>query len=216
MANKRRYGFREFQNKSGEGAPLMHYSVATGYDGQDGSGNSVVIRPGDPVKRVNTGTIALAGAGDEVLGIVQEIEAYWNGTAMTRGKNLPNQNTWGTVEARRPWIGIKYAKSCIWECDFDEIGSSWTSPIADTYAGYFSAIGSNFDHVLTGDTTNTTAQPEINGDTLATTDATWRMEGISPTFDNKDYTTVYVKGLFVINESEEGGSAAAGALYAGI
>jgi len=209
MANTRNYGFRAVKGYGSNDIGLIYHTVATGYDGQDGSANSVDINIGDPVKRVNSGTIALATAGDEVLGIAQAFKPYWDGSAMKPTNKLPNQNSWGTVEARRPWVGVAYAKQSFWEADFDAAHSTPTFP------GYVALVGENFDHVLTGNTTATSARPEMDVDTNATSDATWRFEQIS-TRVTQDFTAAYVKGIFSINESEEGSSATGAGLYDGI
>src|SRR3990167_5737804 len=105
--NQHLYGFRYVRSRYGSAFPgLIYKTVATGQDDVDDAAVSVNLRPGDPVKLVSTGGVTLAVTTDAVFGIIHTIGPYWDGAKMVFGKHLPNQNSWGTVEDRRPMLGI--------------------------------------------------------------------------------------------------------------
>jgi hypothetical protein len=190
--------------------------VASGQDDQSDVG-SVGIYPGDPVKQVNTGGVIISVSGDPVWGIVVGILPYWDGTRMVPGNKLPNQTTWGTVEERRSQILVVPATAGVWEIDCDDTAAGY-----DTKAEYEAFVGENVTHVLpdgsvTGVAPSDSADPYIDISTHATTNTlTWRIEGVSPTAENQDFATTYVKMLVRPNLSQEAGESASGNAVAGV
>lgn len=202
--NVHKYGFRWWTGNKGQMPALEWHTVATGQDHQDDSSTSILIRPGDPLKLVSTGGVNVAKADEKVYGICMAIGPVWDGTAMVKRRTFPNQNAWGTVEERRPWIGLVPATAGIWEIDVDE-ATTFT-----TYAGYIDAIGENCEHVCPGSATvdpaGRVANPMLDISDNATTAAHgWRIVGISPTKENRDFSGAYVKLLVKVNDSEEAG-----------
>lgn len=205
--NVHKYGFRWYSgNPSPMPAPIK-MTVATGQDHQDDTSTSVLIRPGDPIKLVSTGGANIALTTNSVYGICVGIGPVWDGTAMSFRRTFPNQNSWGTVEGRRPWIYVVPAKAGIWEIDVDD------STTATTYAGYVAFINENTEHTVPGSATidpaGRVADPKLDISLHATTAGLgWRIVGISDTVENKDFSGANVKLLVTVNESQEAGSAA--------
>ena len=211
--NKHLYGFRPFASRYASGnLPIVVRTVATSQDHQDDGSNSIVISVGDPVKQVSTGGINVALTDEDVWGIVAWIGPVWDGTRMARRKDFPNQNAWGTTEARRPTIGVIPADAAIWEIDTDDTAAGY-----DTIAEFTDMIGENVHHTVPGNTTLTTADPYIDISGNATTNTLgWRIEGISPTVANQDFTGNYVKMLVTVNAYQGAGAVANANLIAGV
>jgi hypothetical protein len=198
--NGHKYGFRWAQGQGTCPAPV-YKTIATSIDHQDDGSNSVGIRPGDPVKLVSTGAVTIALTDQPVWGIVTVIAPYWDGTKMVKGNMMPNQNAWGTVEARRPYVGVVPAKAGMWEIDCDD------NTTATTLAAYVALIGENANHDVPGNTTDGTADPFLRIAGAATDDQLgWRIEGVSKTLENKDFSGLYVKLLVNVNDSQEAGA----------
>lgn len=212
MANNTHlYGFRWHSARNGGKempAPMRKHVATSQNDQSDGAAASVDLNIGDPVKLVSTGGVTLANTTDAVYGIIVGIAPYWNGTAMTPGKKLPNQTNWGTVESRRSYVYVVPAKAGYWEIDVDE-ATTFT-----TEATYRAAIGENVDHTCVG--SGTTADPRIDISGHATTSTLgWRIEDISPSLHNRDFSGTNVKIIVSVNESQEAGSVSdADAAYA--
>lgn len=213
--NTHYYGFRPVASRYASGnLPIIERTVISGQDHQDDGSASVVIRPGDPVKQVSNGGINIALTDEDVWGIVAWIGPYWDGTKMVRGGHLPNQNTWGTVEARRPTIGVYPADCAIWEIDCDTAEAAY-----DTIAEYTDMIGENVQHTVPGTTLNGTlvADPFIDISAQATTNTFgWRIEGISKNFSNQDFTGNYVKMLVTVNAYQGANAPANANIIAGV
>lgn len=207
------YGFRPYASRYGSGnLPIIPRTVASGQDHKDDGGNSVVLRPGDPVKQVSTGGINIALTDEDTWGIVASIGPFWDGTRMARGTQFPNQNTWGTVESRRPVIGVYPADCAIWEIDADT-----TAAANDSIAEYTDMIGENVQHTVPGNTALTTADPFIDISLQATTNTFgWRIEGISQNFANQDYTGNFVKMLVTVNAYQGANAPANANIIAGV
>jgi hypothetical protein len=210
MANNvRRYGFRWASSANGSSQPVtVRKHVASGVTFSDGS-NTVPLSAGDPVKLKSDGGVELAASGNAVYGIVLGVGPYWDGTKMVRGSTLPSGTTWGTNYERQSWVYVAPASQGLWEIDAED--SSYTSE-----ATYRNAVNLQFDHAF--DTAITTsAWPQLKTSTAgATTDKTWRLEDISPTVENQDFSGLYVKLLVRVVLSQEPGAAAATYIVAGV
>lgn len=203
--NTHYYGFR-WARSNGKPCPSPEWkTVATGQDDQDDGSNSVDLNIGDPVKLLAAGGVGLAVAGDNVYGIIVAVAPHYDSSlgAMKPGNKLPNQTVWGTVEARRSMVGVVPASAGYWEIDVDD------ATTATTKAAYVALLGSNCDHAVPGNTSETSADPKLDISTTNTTqDNTWRVVDISSTMANKDFSGANVKLIVAINDSQEAGSPA--------
>ena len=201
--NVAKYGLRPYQ-ANGAVPKAQRMSVASGYDGVDNAAASVVISPGDPVKLVSTGTVALCQDTEACWGVVQSVLPYWNAAegVMTPSRTLPNQVVWGTIEERRYWLMVVPVNNSQWEIDCDD------ATTATTFTAYQLLVGQNVEVKLNGNTTLTTAKPQCDISTVATTGTLiWRIEGISQSEDNKDFSGANVKVVLSCNVSQAAGQA---------
>lgn len=198
MDNPHEYGLRLYKSHEGvAAAAYQRVRVASGYSPTVG-GNNVNVNIGDVVKKVNDGTVALAAAGDAPYGVVTHIHAYYNGTRMTFGKNLPFNTVYGTNLERQSFVTIVPVQSAIFEIDADD------KTTATTESAYNAFIGENVDLINVGDTTNQTVNPQADISTHNTTNTlTWRIVDISPRMRFFDFTGLYVKLLVTANISQD-------------
>lgn len=200
MANNvHKYGFRWVKGWNGSNniPQPIRKTVATGQDDQDDGSNSVDLNIGDPVKLVSTGGVALALTTNSIYGIISGIRPYWDGNVMRPRNKLPNQTSWGTVEARRSWVDVIPITSGLWEIDADENTS------ATTFAAYVAFLGENCNHTVPGNTSATSADPYLDISSHATTAALeLRLVGISQSAENKDFSGTNVKLYVAANTSE--------------
>lgn len=204
--NQHKYGFRPVRGRYSSVIPsLIWKTVATGQNDTDDAAVSCALRIGDPVKLVSTGGVTLCKTTDSCYGIIGAIGPYWNGTRMVFGNYLPNQTAWGTVEDRRSMVGVWPASSCYWEIDVDE------NTTATTKAGYVAFLGENCTHVVPGDASTGTnfADPRLDISLHATTASlVWRIEEISDSAENKDFSGTNVKLIVTCNKTQEAQQAA--------
>jgi len=200
--NKTQYGFRWASAwNGGKSCPVpIKMTVASGQDDQDDGSNSVDINIGDPLKLLGTGGVTLALTTDPISFICVGILPHWDAGqgVMRPNSKLPNQTTWGTVEARRSYVMCVPATAGLWEIDCDD------SSTATTFAAYVALIHSNCNHVVAGNTANTSAKPEINITSAGATDEAFelRIMGISETAENKDFSGAQVKLIVAVNNSQ--------------
>ena len=204
--NIQRYGFRYHGNRGYPSPVPEKYPVASNSTFQDTNSATVNLNVGDVVKKVNDGTVALAAATDAFFGIVINILPYYDSVAkvMTFGKSLPGPTpNWGTNYANQTFVEIVVVAGFIWEVDCND------NTTATTFQAYQTFIGENMNHINTGDTTNLTANPQLNVSGHATTNSLqWRCCGISPSLENADFTGKYVKLLVTANISQQAGGGA--------
>jgi len=194
MANNvHKYGFRWARSVNGnQDPPVIEFTVADAYQAKaDDTTTSVDLNVGDPVKMVNTGTVALAVTTNDVFGIVTAVLPYWNGTAMTPSNRLPGATTGGGILERKSRVLVTPVKAGYWECDVDD------NSTATTEAAYLAFIHENVDHTCVGDTTDANrpkADPRLDISGHATTNTLgWRIMGISKTLENVDFSGTNVK-----------------------
>lgn len=187
------YGFSWVGSDFGSGMPApMYFPVASAYQASPG-GVSVDLNIGDPVKKVNDGTLALCAAGDAVFGIVCDIAPYYDGAKMARANRLPGGTTYGSNLERQSKIGIILAAGNIFECVCDD---NTTATTQATFTGY---IGENVDITINQVSGSTLATPRLDISTHATTNnVVWRIRGLSKR-NNIDYTGNYVPLLVTGN-----------------
>ena len=194
--NVARYGFRWVKSRTGSGLPVIEqYPVASAYQAAPG-GVNVDLNIGDPVKKVNDGTVALCAAGDQVFGIVADIAPYWDGAKKVRANRLPGGTTYGSVLDRQSRVGIILAGENIFECIVDD------NTTATTQAGYTAFIGENVDVSINQSAGDTHAYPKLHITGHETGGATkvWRIVSLSDRIDT-DYSglnvPLYVTGNLI-------------------
>lgn len=178
-------------------API-EMAVADAYQGQlDGAGANVDLRPGDPVKLVSTGTVALANTTDAPYGIMVGVSRYFNGTVIDPHAFLPGGATGGGIFERQSRVLVVPANAGTWSLQVDD------KTTATTEAAYQAFIGENVIHVCAGDGTTGYAAPQIDISSHATTATLeWRIVGIDPTESNADFAESNVSLLLQVNFSQ--------------
>lgn len=209
--NRHYYGFRPYIGDPNGGVcfpQTVRKWVATGKDHTDDNAASMDLNIGDPVKLNSDGSVELAkgASGTEVVwGVVAAFEYYWDGDFMRPTNKLPNQHAWGTIEERRPWVHVIPARSCWWEIDLDGAAGA----VATTKAGFLARVGENVLFTCDGNTTTLKAEPYADSTAIATTAGhSLRIEGISDSRNNEDFSGKYVKLIVSFNETSHAGQAA--------
>lgn len=160
-ANPVQYGF-VYAGQLGGGVtpkPIMcrvasAYQAATG-----GGGTSVDLRPGDPVKYVNDGTVALALVGESIYGIIASVLPFQvtrdGRTYMDYGFQLPGATSY-TAQQNESRVMVIPAASALWEIMADDIVT------ATTEAAYIALIHENADITFNRDATRLWAVPRLD------------------------------------------------------
>ncbi|MDX2253286.1 MAG: hypothetical protein NW202_13455 [Nitrospira sp.] len=207
--NQHIYGIRwSSDNRSPMPTPIPK-SIANAYQAtNDGAGFNVGLSIGDPVKLVSDGTIALALTTNAVYGIIVGFLPYWNGSAMVPTDYLPGGTSPGTTirDRRSQALVVPVFPGQLWEIDCDD------KVTFTTEAAYEDAEGENCTIVCPGDQSNASrprANPLLDISLNATTAGlVARIEKISPTVANQDFSGLYVKLLISFNISQAAGQAA--------
>lgn len=216
MDNRAGYGFRFKRSRWGRSLPNVvaeHVASAESFDVNSGAAN-VRLRKGDPVHRITSGGITLsAGTENTTIPpkyIVMGIGPYFDGSQMVVGGDLPSDTTWGTLYERRTKIWVCPVEEAFWEIDANNQTST-------TEAAYRLLVGTNANHVLTGATGALHAYPKLDMATAAVTESlAWRIEDISDTVDNIDFTGANVKLVVTINIAGVNGVAGLAAVSKGV
>jgi hypothetical protein len=210
MNNVHRYGFRwSVAANGGRPCPVpVERRVATAYAALADTGGTdyVDLNIGDPVGHLSTGYIELANAGDLCWGIIVGVKQYWDGNKLVNGDRVPYATAYGTNLSRATIVYVVPVTAGVWEIDADE------NTTAATYAAYHALIGGNYPHTCPGlnvGETKPKADPYLDISEGATTAGLeWRLEAISPTLDNRDFSGENVKLLVSSNASQNAGVAA--------
>jgi len=195
--NPQLYGFRFHSTKSGSGTPhVVKKAVASGYAGQPDGATTVNINPGDVVKVVNDGTVALAAAGDTGLfGVVVGIAPYWDGSKMQRGSDLPSGTTYSTNISRQSYVHVIPFYDAIFEVDCDDAAT------ATTFLAYQAFVGENCDLAVSCDATSKKSFYRLDISGHGTGSAQFRIWDVKQDGPNADFSGNYVKVLVVANET---------------
>lgn len=194
MDNNLRYGIRWSRAMNGCDPPdPLEAFIVTGQNFAINGVGNVRLRPGDPITRLASGGVNLcdgsegASGGVAMLGIVAEIERYYDATqgVMVRNFSLPSGVAYSTNLTRQTKILYYPVEWGVWEIDA-------SSALASLAAAQLLA-GANCDHTLTGTTVGGYAYPRLNVASTGTGTAQWRIEGTSLTEENQDFTGNYVK-----------------------
>jgi len=206
--NAARYGFRPYVKNVGDLFTNKRH-VATAYQAVAPGPTNVGLSIGDPIIELSDGSLQLAAASDTgaaaaARGVIVGFGEIYNAAQgrMEYADYLPGGNAWGTKFARAPQILWVPVEECLWEVDVDD------KVTATTEAGYRAFVGENVDHVFSADTTDS-AKPRARGrldiSGHDTTDTLfWRIVGISPTSDNRDFSGANVKLLVRANVYQSG------------
>lgn len=181
---------------------IVRCPVASGYSGSINGGSTIDLNIGDPVRRLADGTVAHAAGnegasgGQDIYGVVQSIEPYWDGSKRVPGSRLPAGTTYGSILERQSAVLVVPVAGQVFEIEVDDITT------ATTESGYQALVGNNADHRLT-----TGTEPKTNClldiSTAGTATAQWRIIGISRNIKNQDFSGAYVKLLVVCNEVQQ-------------
>ena len=197
MANNTyNYGFRWHSSLTGksERPQYMRCRLASGYDTAPG-GTHVNIRPGDIVKPVSDGSVALAVAGDTtILGVVSHVGPYFDTglQEMMIADSIPYGNgIYSTNLDRETQVFVIPAMNNVFQCMADDAST------ATTRAAYTAFIYENADHINAAVTGY--AHPLLDISTHATTAAGFRILDILSRPD-VDYSGLYVPLLVTVNE----------------
>lgn len=210
MDNTHKYGFRWSEAANGRPCPIpQEKSVATGYAAEaDSAGGTdyVDLNVGDPVGLLSTGYIELANTTDLVWGIIVGVKQYYDGTQIVNNPKLPYSTAFGSVFHRRSILYVVPVTDGLWEIDADD------KVTATTEALYHAFIGENAPHTCPGSGAGSPggkADPYLDISAHATTAGLeWRIEQISRTFENRDFSGSYVKLIVRSNASQNAGVAA--------
>lgn len=206
--NRIAYGFRPYGLNLGNGTLKPKKEIVATLESFDVTGGlqNAALRAGDVVTRLATGGVTLC-AGNETTpvipyGVVVGVNPYFDSTigqtgAMRPSRSLPSDIAWGTNLARQSsLVVVPFQPSQIWEVDADDIVT------ATTLAAYQAFIGENVSMINTApaSTVPPFAAPKIDISTHATTASLFfRIEGVSDTLDNVDFSGANVKLLVSCN-----------------
>lgn len=194
-ANAALYGFRYAGSRHGNTPKPEVARVASAY--QASASGSVHLRPGDPVKKANDGTVVLAAAGDALYAVIVAILPYYNSTikAMDYSFVLPGGTTYSSQKDESRVMILPVAGT-LFEVDADD-NTTFT-----TEATYIAAIGENTDHSLNRDATNLWAAPLLDISLHGTATAQWRIVDIGRE-RTLDFSGTRVKLIVTANEVQE-------------
>lgn len=192
------YGARFQYSRGGPNEKVMRVRVASAYQASPG-GVSVDLNVGDPIKKVNDGTIALCAAGDAIFGWVAGIGQYYSaaiGGIVPGGVSLPGGTTYGSVLERQSFVFITPAAGMVFEMDVDD------NTTATTEAGYTALIGENCDITINQVSGDTHAYPLVDISDHKTGTAQLRIVDLAR-YIPQDYSGTRVKLLMTTNEVQE-------------
>lgn len=188
------YGLRWVESRFGSAYPAVEkFPVASAYQAAPG-GVNVDLNIGDPVKKVNDGTVALCAAGDATFGVVVGVLPYYDGAKMVRANRLPGGTTYGSNLERQSFVEIIPIAGQIFECIVDD------NTTATTQAAYTAFIGENVDISINQTSGDTHAYPKlhITGHEAGGATKVWRIVGLSRR-NNIDFTGLNVPLLVTGN-----------------
>jgi hypothetical protein len=200
--NRHKYGFRFYSAQGGGGrAACFEAFVASGYQANVGATPANVgLSLGDPVSRVASGFVELAG--DTTLpgwtyGVIYGIRGKVDPNNKARPVSyLPGGTTFATEETETRLIVASFADH-YWEIDADDVVT------ATTQAAYRALIGENVNLAYWPDSTNPDkprANPMLAIAGHAVTAAlNFRIVGVSKTRENFDFSGANVKLLVQLN-----------------
>lgn len=201
--NTHKYGFRWVGSLDGACNPKpIEHTVITAYQATI-SAENVDLNIGDPVQLASTGTMELGATGSPAIlwGVVVGFSNVKVGLPLKGRKfqRLPGGTTWTTEENRSKVLVVPFGRN-LWEIDCDD------KTTATTRAAYQLLVGENANLIFSRDATDTDrpkANPYLDISTHVSSTADFRIQGISGTALNQDFSGLNVKLIVSINESGE-------------
>lgn len=214
--NTHKYGIRPVKGAYGGAChpKSVRKSVASGYQAQDdGSGFSIDLNVGDPVRILADGTVEIANTTEDVWGVITGFGNSYNASdgAMKPSNKLAGGGTW-SGEEQRPFVYVVPAvPGQLFEIDVDD------AVTATTKAAYFALIGLNAEHTIVGVSASATADPRLDVSSGATTATLgWRIEDVSMTTENVDFSGANVKLIVSCNISQHAAAPADASVKVGV
>jgi hypothetical protein len=174
--------------------------VASGYQGS--KGGNVHIRVGDPVVRINDGTVTLAAVGNNVVfGIVTSINPFYDSTISAlnwASDYLPGGTTYANQQNESIVMVQQVTPNTPFRCIVDD------NTTAVLYATYVTYIGENVDFAYNRITSpGTFANPKLDISTHATTNTLqWRIQDV-PRIPGIDFSATNVELIVTCNNPQD-------------
>ncbi len=200
MPNRYKYGARWVRGRNGAKAcpPPEKWPIASGYQAVVQGGNSVDLNPGDIVKRLSTGFLALAEGteitgynpptvdADIAVGVIIGFQNFFDGQVLQPTDRLPGGTVYGTNLTRQSHALVVPLEASIWSIASDVTGAPTTQ------AAWQALVGQRVDFVNSDDRTGSTgvaaATPEIDISTAAVgATLQYTIFGLDPSEDNLDF-----------------------------
>jgi hypothetical protein len=199
--NRGMYGFRPHRPVTLLDART--YKVADTY--QASLAGNVDLGVGDVVILTSAGTVALCPGTESTegapFGVIVAVNHYFDGQVLSGGDVVPGGSTGGGVHERQASVEVIEAGKILWEVAVDDA-------VLTTRAAYETLVNNNIQLVNADDVTGR-ASPKLDRSTAATTETHgWRIVGVSPAVENRDFTGANVK-LLVQGNAVTGAGAAA-------
>lgn len=204
--NVKRYGFAVHQCLVGGSPKPISCKVADSYQAAVSGGNNVNLGVGDVVHYDAAGTVTMADGAETTVelpyGIVAGVENYFDGTFNRKGEFVPGGSTGGGIDHRATRLLVWPAPWFTWSVEVDE------ATTATTKAAYELLINRNVQHINdVASTTRPNPKVDISGH-AATAGFGWRIIGLDPSKDIRDYSETGVRLIVASNASSFAGSAA--------
>lgn len=211
--NRMCYGFRPNGRRWGSATynPLPMIVATSEPFNVTGGTSAVGLGVGDPVTRLATGGVTLCAGAETTpvvpYGIVCGIGPNWNAALgqMQFTDVLASATAWGTNLDRQSVVYVLPIEGWYWEIDCNDADA------ATTKAAYQAFGGENCSFALYGGIAPTSnpqnrAHPRLDIGSHATTNTlALRINRVSDTQDNVDFTGNYVKMIVEINIGGPGG-----------
>lgn len=204
MPNAVRYGFRWASSENGKscphGVPML---VASGQAFTPDSATAAELRVGDPVSRIAGGYLDHTAPGSAlgvwgiVVGIGHDGKVFNSsiGSGVLHPSTaIPSGVVYGTNLELQTIALVVPAGGAYWEVDADHTLAS--------LAAWQAVYGQNADHSFTAAAADLAATPELDAPVAAPGSATWRIERVSGTQHNQDFTAANVKLIVTLNEGQ--------------
>ncbi|MDR5684505.1 MAG: hypothetical protein QN163_10875 [Armatimonadota bacterium] len=197
MSNRIVKGFRFYRANSGEPTPRHERCVVA-------SGYASAIHVGFPVKRLDDGTFNIAAAGEAIYGIVAGIDQFFDATdgrvkkpLGPDPKRLPAGTTYSGVD-RASVLTVIPVEGNLFEVDLD------TAISTPTRAGAVALLGSNANHVISGDDCALN-RANLEANDASPASANWRTVGLVE--DGANFAAARLKYIVRCNtpQNQDGG-----------
>jgi len=207
--NAKRYGFRWATSNSHPCPKPVAIPVANLQAFTPDAATAAKLQPGDPVKILNGGGLDHADEGgtvptSNVYGIMVALghdgkvfnNSFSSNGVLHPSSFIPSGVNYGTNLENQTIALVVPATGVFWEIDSD-------ATLADL-AAWQALVGLNADHSYDAPAgSDLDANPRLATATAGTASAQWRIERVSPTSLNQDFSGANVKLIVSINETQE-------------